>query len=79
MSLKTHVQTNIANGLKEKAQRAAACGQYEAAAVAWMKAGKLYASAGRLLEAEQAWRRACDFCEREANRVFQRSRLKFDA
>jgi hypothetical protein len=62
-------QLNVARNLREKAQRAAACGKYETAAVNWLGAGRLFSRAGSLLEAEQAWRKACDFCEREANRV----------
>lgn len=65
-------KANAASALRERAKRAAACGKYETAAICSLKAGKLFAESFRYLEAEQAWRRACDFCEREANRIAQR-------
>lgn len=64
-------QVNAAINLREKAHRAAACQKYGVAAESYLKAGKPFWATGRNLEAEQMWRRACDFCERTANRIAQ--------
>lgn len=64
-------KTNTAQGLQEKGRRAGACGSFDVAAESYLRAAKLFSETGDRKRAEHAWRRACDFSEREANRVFQ--------
>lgn len=57
--------------LLEKAQKAAELHQFGIAAEAYLEAGKLLWESARCDEAVSCWRRACEFCEAEANRLFQ--------
>lgn len=64
---------NAARRLREDAQRAASCRDWDSAATNYLKAGKLFLKGGSRIEAEQAWRRACEFAEREAHRIARMS------
>lgn len=79
MSLRSTIKFNTANSLRDKAIREGRCGHYDTAAICAMKAGRLFWEVGKLAEAESAWRRACDYCERRADQIFQRSQMKFHA
>jgi hypothetical protein len=64
-------KANAARNLHEKAGREARCGRHEMAAGLYMKAGKEFWAAHERDAAVSAWRRACEQCEREADRLFQ--------
>jgi hypothetical protein len=64
-------KANAAQSLQERAGREARCGRHEAAAGLYMKAGKAFWAAHERDAAVSAWRRACEQCELEANRLFQ--------
>ena len=71
MKAALHAKLNTATNLREKAQRAAACGNHAQAAEGFLRAGKLFWDAGERLAAEHSWRRACDNCRPEAERIFR--------
>ncbi len=71
-----NAKLNAARALREDAKRAAACRDWDGAATNYLKAGRLFLKGGSRREAEQAWRLACDFSEREANRIAQMSEPK---
>lgn len=72
-ALKTalNAKANTARALLARAAREARCRHHELAAGLYMKAGKAFWDAHERDAAVSAWRRACEQCESEANRLFQ--------
>lgn len=66
-----NARLNTARELLGDARRAVSCKDWDSAATNYMKAGRLFFKSGAWVDAVDAWRRACDFSEREANRIFQ--------
>lgn len=70
-------KANAARGLKESAQRSAACEIHSKAAVAYAKCAELFEAVGNWAEAERAWLRAAEHSEKRSWELGRRP--KFDA
>lgn len=73
----TTAKTAVARAHIEKATREGVCGKHRKAAAHYVKAAELFEDTGHTLEAERAWRRACEHAEKRSWELGRRP--KFDA